>query len=388
VVEETAEELLSRLVAFPTIAGQSNLELVAFVAERLEACGSRVSILPGARPDARNLHAVLGPTHAPGGLLLAAHSDVVAVEGQPWTRDPFTLTREAGRLYGRGTADMKGFIASLLAALATVDVRTLRRPLHVALSSDEELGCIGVGPLLDVLAQLDVPPAYAVVGEPTSLRVAVKHKGKTAERIHLTGRAAHSSLAPTGVNAVAYAGRLIGELLALQDEIAAEERDAAFTVPYATIGIGPIAGGVSMNIVPDSCRLDVEVRSLPGQNPVEIMARIAAVAGRIEREMRATAPEASIEFEPLSSYPGLDVRADDDFSDRVAVLAEDGDEPAALDFGTEAGLYQQRLGIPVVVCGPGSMQQAHRADEFLAVEQLRGGQTLIEQLLAGANLNE
>ncbi len=314
VAEETAEELLARLIAFPTIAGTSNLEFVAFVAERLEASGARVSILPGMRSDARNLHAVFGPAETPGGLLLAAHSDVVAVEGQPWTRDPFTLTRADDRLYGRGTADMKGFIAAVLAAVSGIDARTLRRPLHIAVSSDEELGCIGVPPLLDALASLDVPPAYAVVGEPTSLRVAVKHKGKAAVRIHLTGRAAHSSLAPTGVNAVAYAGRLIGELLALQDEVAADERDDAFTVPYATIGIGPIAGGVSMNIVPDCCRLDVEVRSLPGHDPVEIMARIAALASMLEREMRATAPEAGIDFEPLSSYPGLDALDDDRFA--------------------------------------------------------------------------
>ena len=184
------------------------------------------------------------------------------------------------------------------------------------------------------------------------------------------------------MNAVAYAGRLIGELLALQDEVAADEHDDAFTVPYATIGIGPIAGGVSMNIVPDSCRLDVEVRSLPGHDPVEIMARIAALASRLEREMRSTAPEAGIEFEPLSSYPGLDARADDGFAKQVAVRAEDGGEAVALDFGTEAGLYQRRLGIPVVVCGPGSMEQAHRADEYLAVEQLSGGQAFVERLLS------
>jgi acetylornithine deacetylase len=380
VAEETAEDILGRLVAFPTIAGTSNLDFIAFVAECLEASGARVSILPGMRPDARNLYAVLGPAEVPGGLLLAAHSDVVAVEGQPWTRDPFKLTREDGRLYGRGTADMKGFIAAMLTAVSNVDTAKLHRPLHIAISGDEEFGCIGVPPLLDALAQLDVPPAYAVVGEPTSLRVAVKHKGKAAVRIHFTGRAAHSSLAPTGVNAVAYAGQLIGELLALQDEVAAEERDEAFTVPHATIGVGPIAGGVSVNIVPDSCRLDVEVRSLPGNDPAEIMARIAAAATRLEREMRAAAPEAGIEFEPLSAYPGLAALPDGGFAARVAALAADRGEPVALDFGTEAGLYQQRLGIPVVVCGPGSMQRAHRADEYVEVEQLRGGQALVEAL--------
>ncbi|MDX6565698.1 MAG: acetylornithine deacetylase [Gaiellales bacterium] len=373
-------DLLARLVSFPTIAGESNLEFVSFVAGRLEALGARVSVLPGTRPDARNLYAVLGPDELPGGLLLAAHGDVVAVEGQPWTRDPFTLDEADGRLYGRGTADMKGSLACMLAALAAVDAGALRAPVHLAVSSDEELGCAGVPPLLDALAALAAPPSRVLVGEPTSLRVATAHKGKAAMRIVLTGRAAHSSVAATGVNAVAYAGRLIGELLALQDEISGEQRDDAFAVPYSSIGIGPIEGGVSVNIVPDSCRLDVEVRSLPGRDPAEIVARIRALADALEREMQATAREARIEFEPRASYPGL-ASSPGGFAAQVAEIAGDRAAPLSLDFGTEAGLYQQRLGIPVVICGPGSMEQAHKADEFITVEQLVAGAAFVERLL-------
>ena len=238
-------------------------------------------------------------------MLLAAHSDVVAVDGQPWTHDPFALHIEHGRAYGRGTADMKGFLATALTAVTEVDHRRLRRPLHVALSSDEELGCLGVRPLLDTLAGLPVPPAAAVVGEPTMLRVADRHKGKAAARVHVRGRAAHSSLAPAGVNAVAFAARLVTALLELQDELAAEAQDDGYTVPHATIGIGPICGGVSVNIVPDHCRLDVEVRALPEQDPDELMGRMRARAAPLEAEMRAVHPDAAIEFEPLSSYPGL-----------------------------------------------------------------------------------
>ena len=382
---ETARALLARLVAFPTIAGEPNLELVAFVAGRLEALGAHVDILPGTRSDARNLHAVLGPRDVPGGLLLAAHSDVVSVEGQDWTYDPFALTEVEGRLYGRGATDMKGFLACLLAALDGVDRRTLRAPVHVALSSDEELGCAGVPPLLDALASLEAPPGCAVVGEPTRLRVATAHKGKVALGIELTGRAAHSSVATAGVNAVAYAGRLIGELLALQDAIATEEHDDAFAVPHTSIGIGPIAGGVRVNIVPDSCRLEVEVRTLPGRAPAEIVARIRACADRLAHEMRESAPEAGIELVERAAYPGL-VPGDDGFAARVASLALDPAPARSLDFGTEAGLYQQRLGIPVVVCGPGSMQQAHRADEFIEVAQLEAGRDFVERLIAGALL--
>jgi acetylornithine deacetylase len=380
---ETARSTLAQLVAFPTIAGESNLDLVTFVAERLETLGARVSVLPGTRSDARNLHAVLGPEDVPGGLLLAAHCDVVAVEGQPWMRDPFTLCEEDGRLYGRGAADMKGFIACVLAALAAVDAGSLGVPVHLAISSDEELGCAGVPPLLDALAELPVRPGRAIVGEPTGLRVATAHKGKAAVRLLFTGRAAHSSVAPTGVNAVAYAGRLIGELLRLQDEVAGEEHDDAFAVPHASIGIGPIAGGVSVNIVPDSCRLDIEVRSLPGHDPGEMVARIRAIADRLEREMRASAPEAGIELVERAAYPGLAPSAGD-LATWVAAVAGDREHPLSLDFGTEAGLYQQRLGIPVVVCGPGSMAQAHKADEFIAVEQLRAGEAFVARLLASS----
>lgn len=374
-------DLLASLVSFPTVAGESNLEFVAFVAGRLEALGARVSVLPATRPDARNLHAVLGPGELSGGLLLAAHCDVVAVHGQPWTHDPFMLDEADGRLYGRGTTDMKGSLACMLAALAEVDAGALRAPVHLAISSDEELGCVGLPPLLDALAAQAAPPSRAIVGEPTSLRVATAHKGKAAMRIVLTGRAAHSSVAAEGVNAVAYAGRLIGDLLALQDEIIGEQRDDAFAVPHPSIGIGPIVGGISVNIVPDSCRLDVEVRSLPGRDPGEIVARIRAVADALEREMQATAPEARIELEPGASYPGL-TSSTGGFAARVAEIAGDRAAPLSLDFGTEAGLYQQRLGIPVVICGPGSMQQAHKADEFIAVEQLMAGAAFVERLLA------
>ena len=358
----TARSLLARLVAFPTVAGEPNLELVSFVATLLEGLGAHVEILPGTRPDARNLYAVLGPRDVPGGLLLVAHSDVVAVEDQDWTHDPFTLTEAGGRLYGRGTTDMKGFLACVLASLAAVDLRT---PVHLALSSDEELGCAGVAPLIDALAGLAAPPGCVVVGEPTSLRVATAHRGKVALGIELTGRAAHSSAPASGVNAVAYAGRLIGALLALQD---------------VSVGIGPIAGGVRVNIVPASCRLEIEVRTEPGRDPAEVVARIRACADALAHEMRETAPEAGIELVERASYPGL-VPGDAGFAARVAALAGDTGPALSLDFGTEAGLYQQRLGIPVVVCGPGSMEQAHRADEFIEVGELEAGRAFVERLI-------
>lgn len=374
-----AAEILERLIAFPTVAGTPNVELVAWVADLLDGAGAEVAVLPGTRPDARNLHAVLGPADVPG-VVLSAHSDVVDPAGQAWSGDPFVLRRADGRLYGRGTADMKGFLAAALAAACAARGRRLRRPLHVALSSDEELGCRGVGPLLDALAALEVRPRYAIVGEPTELRVVVAHKGKAAWRVRVRGRACHSALAPQGVNAVAYAARLVVALDELGRELARGPLDAAFSVPHATLSAGPIAGGVAVNLVPDACRVDFELRTLPGQAAEEVLARVAKVAAALEAEMHAVDPETGIELEPLAAYPGLAAEPDGAAAREVARLA--GTEAGgAVDFGTEAGLYQQRLGIPVVVCGPGSMAQGHRPDEFVAVAQLEAAEAMLHRLV-------
>jgi acetylornithine deacetylase len=366
-------------VGFPTIAGESNVELVHYVASLLEGPHANVVTLPGPRPDALNLHAVLGPAEVPGGLVLAAHSDVVAVADQRWSTDPFSLTERDGRLYGRGSADMKGFLAAALTAMIDA-AGNLRRPLHLVLSSDEELGCLGVDSLVDALEQLDARPAGVVVGEPTGMRVAVQHKGKVGLRALLRGKAAHSSLGSSGVNAVAHAGRLIVGLLELQERLRAEAQEAAFSVPHSTLGIGPVAGGVSLNVVPDSCRLDIDVRVLPSQDPQALVDRISGIASALEGEMRSHAPEAGIAFEELCRYPALRDEATE-FSTFVADLARTSGA-VAVDFGTEAGIYQQRLGLPVVVCGPGSMTEAHKPDEYLEMRQLRAAQEFVAALVA------
>jgi len=376
--EAGAEETLDRLVSFPTVAGESNLELVAWVAGVLDDAGAVVTEVAGTRPDARNLHAVLGPADVPG-VLLSAHSDVVGTDGQEWSTDPFTLTRTGERLYGRGTADMKGFVAAALAAVRAASAGGLRRPLHFALSSDEELGCAGVGPLLDVLERLPARPTYAIVGEPTQLRVVVAHKGKAAWRVRVRGRACHSALAPQGVNAVAYAARLIVALETIGRELAGAGADDSFSVPHATLSVGPIEGGLALNVVPDDCTFDFELRTLPGQSVEDFAPRVAAAAAELEDEMRALAPEAGIAFEPIAAYPAL---APDGSSAarELAALVETA-AGGTVDFGSEAGLFQRRLDIPVVVCGPGSMAQGHGPDEFIEREQLRAGEAMVERLL-------
>jgi acetylornithine deacetylase len=376
VTDETPRRLLADLVGFATVAGTSNEALVAYAAERLEGAGATVTTSPATRPDGHNLHAVLGPADVPG-VILSAHTDVVAVEGQAWSRDPFVLHAEGGRLYGRGTADMKGFIAAALAVTGGVRAGALHRPLHVVLSCDEELGCVGIRPLLPQLARTIPPPQVCVVGEPTRLRVADRHKGKLALRVTVRGRACHSSHAPEGVNAVEYAARLIVKL----GEVAGSERDDRFGVPHATVSTGPIRGGVSLNIVPDDCVFEVEIRLLPGQDAEGVQERVTAAAGRLTWEMRERAPEAGIAVERTNSYPGLAGGANAQAAGEVAALAGAGDG-LAVDFGTEAGLLQQALNGPVVVCGPGDMAQGHRPDEYLEESQLDGAVAFLGRLAA------
>ena len=363
----SAAELLARLVGFPTVAGESNEALIDWIAERLEAGGATVRVLPGPRPDGRSLHAVLGPADEPG-VLLAAHTDVVAVDGQDWSHDPFTLRVDDDRLYGRGATDMKGFIAAVLAALPTPSA--LRRPLHLTLSADEELGCRGTPALLSAL---DItPPRWCVVGEPTRMRVVERHKGKLSFRVDVHGRACHSSRAPEGVNAVEYAARLVVALRDVEAELRARTDDR-FGVPYATVSVGPIRGGVALNIVPDACTFEAEIRLLPGEEPTAALARVRELAAGLSAEM----PEGGIEVTELARYPGL--ATDAHAAAEVAALAGQ-DRGDAVDFGTEAGLYQAALDVPVVVCGPGDMAQAHVPDEYLESDQLARAERFVARI--------
>lgn len=367
-------------MAVPSITGGDNLDLINEVATRLEDARAAVRVIPGTRAGAHLLHASIGPTDAPGGVLLAAHGDVVDVAGQAWSSDPFTLREADGRLYGRGTTDMKGFIAATLAAFADADARKLRAPVHLAVSHDEELGCAGVAPLLDELAAHSAPLVGVIVGEPTEMRVVERHKGKAALEITVHGRAAHSSTPAEGLNAVSATAHLIIALEDLERQLAAIAPDPAFSVPHTTIGIGPITGGVAVNIVPDLCTLRIETRVMPGQSPNAVIAEITAIANQLSEQLRARAPEASIDLRQVASYPPLTPTvAGAELGRKLAALAGQGDG-GAVNFGTEAGMYQERLGVPIVVCGPGSMAQGHTPDEFLDREQLGAAERFVGRL--------
>ena len=370
-------EVLGSLVSMPTVAGQPNRMLVDYVARRLERCGVECELIPSyERPDGLNLYACVGPADESGGVLLAAHTDVVPIEGQHWNSDPFRLTRVGQRLHGRGTSDMKSFVSAALCAAEAATRRSLRRPLRLAFSTDEELGCAGVRSLLDALDGVSGAPALCLVGEPTRMRVADRHKGKVRLRVDVRGRAVHSAEAPIGVNAVTYAARLVAALDELARGLAAFGADPAFTVPRATLSVGPIRGGVSTNIVPDECRFEFELRYLPGQDPDAMLASVKDELELLQTEMRAIAPEAGIEMFELAAYPPLASTSDSavllsgipPFAELVG--SEPGASLDAVDFGTEAGLYQRRLGVPTFVCGPGDMARAHRADEFIELDEL------------------
>jgi acetylornithine deacetylase len=369
------EGILARLIAKETVAGGSNVELITEIAGLLGEANAEIWVGPGTRPGTQVLHAVLGPAGAPGGLLLAAHGDVVDVAGQDWSSDPFEMRRAGGRLYGRGAVDMKGFLAAAIAAARRVTAEALSAPLHLTVSHDEELGCAGIEPLLAHLEDggIAAPLAGAVVGEPTRMTVVDRHKGKAALALRLTGRAAHSSTPAAGINAVRAAARVILALDELQEAIVGEGRDPAFGVPYATIGIGPIAGGVALNVVPDCCELEIEARIIPGQSVEAVVDRIVAAA-------TAAAGEAELGVRPIGAYPPLAPGADSDWARRVAALSgrESG---GGVDFGTEAGLYMERLGCDVVVFGPGDMRLAHAADENLGVDELEAGGRALDRLI-------
>lgn len=377
--DATSLDLLERLVAFPTVSRDSNLALIGFIRDYLAGHGVASELFLNAEGTKANLFATLGPSDR-GGVVLSGHTDVVPVDGQAWTRDPFRLSESEGRLYGRGTADMKGFIASVLAAVPAFLAQPLRLPVHLAFSYDEEVGCLGVRSLLDALAQRPNRPRLCLIGEPTELRPVLGHKGKLAMRCQVHGAACHSAYAPQGVNAIEYAARLIGHLCEIGEELARpEHHDPRFDPPYSTVQTGLIEGGRALNIVPAECRFDFEVRALPGFDAQQVATRLDRYAqAELVPRMQAVQPGTGIRFEPLGSYPGLATDAASEAAELVALISGSRDF-GTVAFGTEGGLFHE-AGIPTVVCGPGSMDQGHKPDEFVTLAQLEACDAMLLRL--------
>src|SRR5471030_1633608 len=377
----TSRDLLKTLVAFDTTSRESNLHLIEFVRDYLASFDVPCELVYNEPRSKSNLFATIGPADRPG-IVLSGHTDVVPVDGQPWTVPPFELTERDGKLYGRGAADMKGYIACVLALVPSLVQASLRQPVHIALSYDEEIGCLGVRSLLKVLEQRPVKPMLCVIGEPTELKPVLGHKGKLGMRCQIHGAACHSAYAQSGVNAIEYAARLISELVRLGETLKAEQHlDARFDPPFSTVQTGVISGGKALNIVPQDCSFDFEVRALPNQNPWQVADQLRGYAEHtLLPAMQAVSAQCAISFSELSSYPGLATSLQSQAAEWIAQFCGSRDY-GTVAFGTEGGLFDQ-AGIPTVVCGPGSMEQGHKPDEFISLEQLAACDRMLERVVA------
>ena len=376
----SSRDLLKTLVAFDTTSRESNLQLIEFVRDYLARFDVPCELIYNEQRSKANLFATLGPADRPG-IVLSGHTDVVPVDGQPWTVAPFELSERDGKLYGRGTADMKGYIACVLALVPALVTANLRRPVHIALSYDEEVGCLGVRSLLKALEQRPIKPMLCIIGEPTELKPVLGHKGKLAMRCDIHGQACHSAYAPQGVNAIEYAAELIGELGRIGHRLKApEHHDARFDPPFSTVQTGVIAGGKALNIVPADCRFDFEIRALPSHDPSEVAQELKTYAEHhVLPRMRAVSEQSEIRFSELSAYPGLATEAHSEAAELIAGFS--GSRVfGTVAFGTEGGLFDA-AGIPTVVCGPGSMDQGHKPDEFVSLEQLNGCDEMLQRML-------
>ncbi|MCJ2015096.1 acetylornithine deacetylase [Methylobacterium sp. J-076] len=374
--------MVDRLIAFDTVSARSNLSLIDAVETFARASGAETDRVPAAEGDKAALWITVGPGDGPG-YVLSGHSDVVPVDGQPWTSDPFRLTECDGRLYGRGTSDMKGFVGVCLAMLPEMAAAGLARPLHIALSYDEEVGCLGVRPLIARMRERGIRPLGCFVGEPTEMGVIVGHKGKCAARVTFRGRSCHSALAPRGVNAVEYAARFIDHVRLSAEALARDgARDPLYDVPHTTGLSSVVRGGTALNIVPDTCTVEFEYRAIAADDAGGLAAAASAYAtGVLGAEMAARDPACGVTVAPLVDYPGLDLDPRSDLATLATRLA--GREGhGKVSFGTEAGLFQALGGVPSVVIGPGSIERAHKPDEYIRPDELVDCAGFVRRLIA------
>ncbi len=374
------QDMIATLVSFDTVSHKPNRALIDWMQGHLQARGVPTRLFPDAQGEKANLLGSFGPP-GPGGVVLSGHSDVVPVEGQDWDSDPFTLAVRDGRLYGRGTADMKSFLAVALALADEFRGRALKRPIHLLASYDEEVGCTGVRSALPALRAPDLDPLAIIVGEPTSMQVCSAHKGIHAFRTTVTGLEAHSSQTDRGVNAIVVAARIVGLLERLAAEAAAAgDSSNGFSPPYTTIHVGTIRGGTALNIIPRSCTFDWEIRPLPDDDPQAIVARVEAFAtDSLLPAMRAVSPKTGIVTEALVWIPALR-KEPGNAAETLAMHLAGTNATHVVAYGAEAGLFQQN-GTPTVLCGPGDIAQAHQPNEFIAIDQVKACMAFMRRLM-------
>jgi acetylornithine deacetylase len=372
-------ELLARLVSFDTTSRNSNLPLMAYVREYLDTHGIPYRVSTDATGEKANVHAIIGPQQ-PGGVALSGHVDTVPVDGQAWSADPFTLRRSDGRLYARGSADMKGFVSACLAAVPEMKARKLARPLHLFISYDEEVGCHGAKRLIEDLDESGLKPALCVVGEPSGMQPILAHKGKLNRRVAARGMPGHSSEPGKGVNAIQAAGEAIAYVATEARRLAKEGPfEDGFDPPHTTIHVGTVQGGTILNIIPERCEFIMEWRVIPGDEPTRHVERLRQfVAANIEPAMRTVNRNTGFEYEVLIEMPGLSLDPDHELTAIVKQLTG-SNSTGKVSYGTEGGYYQGAE-IPTIVCGPGHIAQAHQPDEWIAQEQLDACDAFIRRL--------
>jgi acetylornithine deacetylase len=371
--------ILEKLVSFPTISSRSNLDIVRFIEELLSRFGIESRRIGDASGSKASILATIGPRDR-AGVVLSAHTDVVPTDAQDWASPPFTATTRGGRVFGRGTTDMKGFLAVVLAEVENFKRSAKETSVHLAFSYDEEVGCRGAPELVAAIAAMPIRPALCIVGEPTGLRAVTGHKGKIARRITIKGRGGHSALPHRAANAVLVAARLATKL----DELGDQQRQLgprhqAFDPPWSTVHIGSIHGGSLVNLVPDHAVLEFEVRGLPGVDMGPQDAAIKTAIAELDAHLKAQAPEGEIRTEIIADYPAFSISADDTAVLAVAKLAQCAATEYTVSFGTEAGIYAA-AGIPTVVCGPGDITRAHKADEWIGIDELAAATRMIRRL--------
>ena len=375
----TTIDILETLIGFDTTSRNSNLALIRWVEDFLARRGVHSDLFYDADGQKANLWATIGPADRPG-IMLSGHTDVVPVDGQDWATDPFRLSERDGCLFGRGTSDMKAFVAICLSHVDDFLAADLQVPVNLALSYDEEVGCLGGRRLAEMLRGLAVKPRLCVVGEPTMMGVVTGHKGKVSYRAHVTGFECHSSLTHQGVNAVEYAAEMITAIRAIARRKRDEgPYDPAFDPPYTTVHTGTVQGGTALNIVPKDCRFDFEFRNLPADDNAEIFAEIEARAAALTAEMQAIQPGTGTRFEQIAWFEGLDTPEDAEAVTQTKSFSR-ANKALKVSFGTEAGHYQH-AGVPTVVCGPGDIDQAHKPDEFVRLAQIAEAEAFFARMI-------
>ena len=379
---------LSRLIAFDTTSRHSNLALIHDCADYLESLGLKPWLSHNADQSKANLFATIAAAdgNTEGGLILSGHTDVVPTDGQAWQSDPYRADIREGRLYGRGSADMKGFIAAVLAAAPAMVQAELKRPLHIALSYDEEIGCLGAPVMIAELQKRGLTPEHCIVGEPTSMRMVVAHKGIHTFRCAVHGKAAHSSLTPQGVNAIEYAAKLIVFINELAGRLKARyDTDPDYDVPFSTLSVNTIAGGIAGNIVPQLCEFEFDYRNLPHMSPADITAPIEAhIREVLQPQMQAVDAACRIDMHHGENVPAMPEAEAALLHDLITQLVEDSSR-LKVAYATEGGQFQQ-AGIATVICGPGNIEQAHKADEFVELSQLARCDAFLHKLIAAQSV--